>query len=192
MTRRRIMYSPNGIGFWLSPELRGDKDELEANHSSDACDLTWLELKALFMGVQNLEAFEVACTVAQLTFHPACGSTCPQPPTFHLTLEDTSCDELYIIRHGVVERVYGTNLHHVQIYYPEQDSRTVDTVTFDCPPGVTEADIKQAIRDTMQHMPCDEDDDRISYMDDVLTCASQKLHATWTYLSIDECIEVDC
>lgn len=190
MTRRRFMFSAGTIGFFLSPELLGDKFELEEAHSSDACDLTWPELKALFMGVQNQEGFEVACAVAQLTYHPACGSVSPQPPAFHLSLKDVSCDELYIIRHGEVERVYGVNPQHVQIYYREQESSIIDTVAFDCPPGVTEAAVKQAIRNAMQEIHRTEDDDRLSYMDDVLTNAAQKLHATWAYLPIIECLEV--
>lgn len=191
MTRRRFMFSQDNIGFCLSPELLGDKTELEDANSPDACDLTWPELKALFMGVQNQEGFEVACAVAQLTYHPACGSVSPQPPTFHLSLEGVSCDELYIIRHGEVERVHDVNPLYVQIYYREQESSIVDTVAFDCPPGVTEADVKQAIRKAMREIHRTEDDDRLSYMDDVLTNASLKLHATWTYLPIIECLEVE-
>lgn len=73
MIKRQIMYAPGSVGFWLSPVLAGDQQELLDDGSSGSCDLSWPELKAMFMGVNTMEGFEVACLVAQLTFHPASG-----------------------------------------------------------------------------------------------------------------------
>lgn len=190
MIKRQIMYAPSGVGFWLSPVLTGDRQELLNDRSSDTCDLSWPELKAMFMGVNTMEGFEVACMVAQLTYHPASGCLTPDPPSFHLSIDDIVCDELYLIRNGEVERIHNINPLRIQVYYPEQESKVVDTVEFDCPPGVTENVVKQAIRNAMKETKRREDEDRLVYMEDVLTRAAVCLHATWNYLPIIECLEV--
>ncbi len=192
MTTRRIIFpAPSEVGFWLSPPLVGDKTELLEAGSPYACDLDWPEIQAMFQGVQNIVGFEVACAVAQLTFMQAEGERCSEPPVFHLSLVDLRCDELYRIEHGEVKRMYGVNPLRIQVYYREQESKTVDTVEFDCPPGITEQEVEQAIEDAMREMPMSEDEDRLSRMEDVLTCAACKLHAAWAYLPIVKCLEVE-
>ncbi len=192
MTTRRIIFpAPSEVGFWLSPPLVGDKTELIEAGAPCSCDLDWPEIQAMFQGVQNIVGFEVACTVAQLTFTPAEGERCSQPPIFHLSLEDLRCDELYRIEHGEVKRMYGVNPLRIQVYYREQENKTVDTMEFDCPPGTTAQELEQAIAAAMKETPRAEDEDRLSHMDDVLTCAAMKLHATWAYLPITKCWEID-
>lgn len=192
MTTRRIIFpAPSEIGFWLSPPLVGDKSELPEAGASCSCDLDWLELKAIFQGVHTIQAFEVACAVAQLAFTPTEGERRSQPPVFHLSLEDLRCDELYRIEHGEVKRMYGVNPLRIQVYYREQENKTVDTVEFDCPPGMTAQELEQAIAAAMQEMPVSEDEDRLSRMEEVLTCAAMTLHATWAYLPIAKCLEVE-
>ena len=66
----------------------------------------------------------------------------------------------------------------------------VDTVEFDCPPGVTEDQVKQNLRSAMKEKKRSEDEDRLTYMEDVLTLAALRLHATWNYLPVIECLEV--
>lgn len=190
MIKRQIMYAPSGVGFWLSPILAGDRQELLDDRSSDSCDLSWPELKAMFMGVNTMEGFEVACMVAQLTYHPASECLTPAPPSFHLSMDGIACDELYLIRNGEVERLHGINPLRIQVFYPEQENKVVDTVEFDCPPGVTEDLVKQTVRDAMKEVKHCEDEDHLTYMEDVLTLAALHLHATWNYLPIIECLEV--
>lgn len=190
MIKRQIMYVPGSVGFWLSPVLAGDQQELLDDGSSDSCDLSWPELKAMFMGVNTMEGFEVACLVAQLTFHPASGCLSLASPSFHLSMDNVACDELYLISNGEVKRLYGINPLRVQLSYPEQESKVVDTVEFDCPPGVTEDQVKQTLHSAMKEKKRSEDEDRLTYMEDVLTLAALRLHATWSYLPIIECLEV--
>ena len=190
MIKRQIMYAPGSVGFWLSPVLAGDQQELLDDGSSGSCDLSWLELKAMFMGVNTMEGFEVACLVAQLTFHPASGCLSLASPSFHLSMDNVACDELYLISNGEVKRLYGINPLRVQLSYPEQESNVVDTVEFDCPPGVTEDQVKQTLHSAMKEKKRCEDEDRLTYMEDVLTLAALRLHATWSYLPIIECLEV--
>ena len=190
MTRRQILFVPEGLGFWLSPVLAGDKLELITSGSEDSCDLTWPELKAMFMGVNTKEGFEVACMVAQLTFHLSGACAESMPPTFHLSMDGIDCDELYVIRHGEVEQLHGINPLRIQIYYPEQENKVVDTVEFDCPPGVTAEQVKQVVQDAMEEVQRSEEEDRLTYMEAVLTVAALKLHATWMYIPIVECMEV--
>lgn len=190
MIKRQIMYAPGSVGFWLSPVLAGDQQELLDDGSSGSCDLSWLELKAMFMGVNTMEGFEVACLVAQLTYHPASGCLSLASPSFHLSMDNVACDELYLISNGEVKRLYGINPLRVQLSYPEQESNVVDTVEFDCPPGVTEDQVKQTLHSAMKEKKRCEDEDRLTYMEDVLTLAALRLHATWSYLPIIECLEV--
>lgn len=190
MIKRQIMYAPGSVGFWLSPVLAGDQQELLDDGSSGSCDLSWLELKAMFMGVNAMEGFEVACLVAQLTYHPASGCLSLASPSFHLSMDNVACDELYLISNGEVKRLYGINPLRVQLSYPEQESNVVDTVEFDCPPGVTEDQVKQTLHSAMKEKKRCEDEDRLTYMEDVLTLAALRLHATWSYLPIIECLEV--
>ena len=190
MIKRQIMYAPGSVGFWLSPVLAGDQQELLDDGSSGSCDLSWLELKAMFMGVNTMEGFEVACLVAQLTYHPASGCLSLASPSFHLSMDNVACDELYLISNGEVKRLYGINPLRVQLSYPEQESNVVDTVEFDCPPGVTEDQVKQTLHSAMKEKKRCEDEDRLTYMEDVLTLASLRLHATWNYLPVIECLEV--
>ena len=190
MIKRQIMYAPGGVGFWLSPVLTGDRQELLDGGSSVSCDLSWPELKAMFMGVNTMEGFEVACVVAQLTYHPNGGYHTPASPSFHFSMDNVACDELYLISNGEVKRLYGINPLRVQLYYPEQESKVVDTVEFDCPPGVTEDQVKQNLRSAMKEKKRSEDEDRLTYMEDVLTLAALRLHATWNYLPVIECLEV--
>lgn len=156
-----------------------------------SCDLDWPELKTIFHGVRDIVGFEVACAVAQLAFVPSEGERSSQPPVFHLALDDLRCNELYRIEYGEVKRMYGVNPLRIQVYYREQDNKTVDTVEFDCPPGMTAQELEQAIAAFMKEMPMTEDEDRLSHMEDVLTCAACKLHATWAYLPIAKCVEVE-
>lgn len=192
MTTRCIIFpAPNNGGFWLSPPLVGDKTELLEAGSPCSCDLDWSELKDIFQGVHDITSFEVACAVVQLAFAPAESERRSQPPVFHLSLEDLRCDELYRIEHGEVKRMYGVNPLRIQVYYREQDNKTVDTVEFDCPPGMMAQELEQAIAAAMKEMPMAEEEDRLSHMEDVLTCAACKLHATWAYLPIAKCVEVE-
>ena len=67
----------------------------------------------------------------------------------------------------------------------------MDTVQFDCPPGVTQEEVLRAVRDAQREIPIGDDEDRVSWMDDVLTRASLALRATWEYVTIAGSIEVD-
>lgn len=185
MTRRRIIFRPSGgIGFWITPEINGDHDEFLRISSSDACDLTWTEMKNLFCGVQSYDDFRQACDTLQRCFHSSIASIEPEPPLHLLSLDDICCDELYEIGHGEVRRLYKTNPVYVQIYYQEQESSIVDTAFFDCPPGITHEEVLHAIHTAQKEMPIKEDEDRLSWMDDILTRASLVLHATWEYIPI--------
>lgn len=190
MTRRRIMM-PCGIGFWITPEINGDHDELMTFGSSDSCDLTWSEIRALFMGAQDKAAFEQASVMAQRCFHSSIGATEPMPLTYHLSLDGLRCDELYRVQNGELQRIYNVNCLYVQIHYSGQESSIVDTAEFDCPPGVTKGELLDAIRAARKELPYQEDEDRLDYMDDVLTRAAIELHATWHYISISTCLEAE-
>ena len=191
MTRRRIMFKPSGgIGFWLTPEINGDRDEFQRIGSADSCDLTWPELKNLFCGVQSYDDFRRACDALQRSFHSSVGSADIEPPLHKISLDGVCCDELYEIEFGEVRRMYETNLIYVQVYYREQESSIVDTVQFDCPPGVSQEEVLQEIKAAQIKMPVRDDEDRISWMDDILTCASLALHATWEYILIAGVIDV--
>ena len=192
MTRRRIIFRPSGgIGFWITPEINGDHDEFQHIGSSDTCDLTWVEMKNLFCGVQSYDDFKQACDAMQRCFHSSIAATEPDPPLHLLSLDDISCDELYEIGHGEVKRLYETNPVYVQIYYREQESSIVDTACFDCPPGMAQEDVLHAIHAAQKEMPIKEDEDRLSWMDDILTRASQALHSTWEYVPIAGVFEVE-
>ncbi len=190
MTRRRIMM-PCGIGFWITPEINGDQDELMTFGSSDSCDLTWAELRALFMGAQDKAAFEQASVMAQRCFHPSIGATELLPLTYRLSLDGLRCDELYQMENGEVQRVYNVNCLYVQIHYGGQESSILDTAEFDCPPGVTKEELLDAIRAARRELPCQEYEDRLDHMDDVMTRAGIKLHAAWRYIPISTCLEVE-
>ena len=192
MTRRRIIFRPGGgIGLWITPEINGDSDELKRIGSADACDLTWPEMKNLFRGVQSWRDFQEAGDAVQRSFHSSIATVPIEVPRHMLSLDGICCDELYEAGHGEVRRVFGTNPIHVQIHYREQESPIVDTAQFDCPPGVTQEEVLQAVRDAQRDMPIGDDGDRVSWMDDVLTRASLALHATWEYVTIAGSIEVD-
>ena len=192
MTRRRIIFrTGGGIGFWITPEINGDSDELKRIGAADTCDLTWLEIKNLFRGVQSWRDFQEASDAAQRSFHSSIAAVPPEPPRHMLSLDGICCDELYEACHGEVRRVYGSNPIHVQIHYREQESPIVDTAQFDCPPGVTQEEVLRAVRDAQREMPIGDDEDRVSWMDDVLTRASLALSATWEYVTIAGSIEVD-
>ena len=192
MTRRRIMFRPRGgIGFWITPEINGDRDEFMRIGSADSCDLTWGEMKNLFRGVQSYNDFKLACDALNRCFHSSVAETEPVPPLHRLSLDGVCCDELYEIDHGEVVRVFETNLIYVQIYYREQESNVVDTAKFDCPPGITQEKVLQAIRRAQKEMPLGMDEDRVSWMDDVLTRAAQALYAIWEYAPIAGVVEVD-
>ena len=191
MTRRRIMFRPNGgIGFWITPEINGDCDEFIRIGSADTCDLTWAEMKNLFSGVQSYDDFRQASDALQRCFHSCVAASATEPPVYKLSLDGISCDELYEVDQGQVRRVYETNLVYVQIYYREQESSIVDTVQFDCAPGISQEEVLQAINAARIAMPIREDEDRISWMEDVLTRASLPLHATWQYIPIAGVVEV--
>ena len=192
MTRRRILYRPDsGVGFWITPEINGDRDEFLRIGSADVCDLTWDEMKNLFCGIQCYEDFERAAYAMQRCYHSSISQSPAIPPRYILSLDDVCCDELYEAAQGQVKRIYGTNLIHVQIYYREQESSDLDTVQFDCPPGKTQAEVLDAIRSAQREMPIGEDEDRISWMDDVLSRAALSLHSTWEYVPIAGVIEVE-
>lgn len=192
MTRRRIIFRlSGGIGLWITPEINGDSDELERIGSADTCDLTWPEMKNMFRGVQSWRDFRDACEAVQRSFHSSIAAAPPEPPIHMLSLEGICCDELYEVVYGEVRRIYGTNPIYVQIHYREQESPIVDTAQFDCPPGVTQQEVLQAVRDAQRDMPIGDDEDRVSWMDDVLTRASLALCATWEYVTIAGSVEVD-
>lgn len=191
MLRRRVLFPVPSIGFWLSPEFLGDKEELAKANSTDSCDLTWEEIKAMFMGVENPVAFEVACIAAQACYHNSETNALSERPTFHLSLDGLHCDELYLAAHGEVKRMHNVNTLYLQVYYCEQDSSINDTVAFDCPPGVTKEDLLRAVSEAQEKIPIKADTSRLDRMDDVLTCAALKLHATWEYLPIVICLEVE-
>lgn len=191
MTRRRIIFRPSGgIGFWITPEINGDSEEFQRTGSSDTCDLTWTEMKNLFCGVQNCDDFRQACYTLQRCFCSSIAAIEPEPPLHLLSLDGICCDELYEIGSNEVKRVYETNPIYAQVYFREQESSIVDTVQFDCPPGVSQEEVLQAINSARIEMPIREDEDRISWMDDVLTRASLTLHATWAYIPIAGVIDV--
>lgn len=191
MTRRRIIFRPvSGVGFLITPEINGDSEELIRFGSADACDLNWPEMKAMFMGVQNPHDFETASNAVQRSFHSACADEILSVQ-YHLSLDDLRCDELYEIDHGDVKRVYGTNLIYVQIHYFEQESAIQDTAEFDCPPGIAEAEVMQAIQAAKAEMPIAGDEDRLTYMDDVLSRAAVALNASWAYVSIAGVVEME-
>ena len=191
MTRRRIIFKPTGgIGFWTTPEINGDHDEFQRMGSADTCDLAWPEMKSLFCGVQSYDDFKQACDAMQRCFRSSITAAELEPPLHLLSLDGICCDELYEISNNVVRRVYETNLVYVQVYYREQESSIVDTVQFDCPPGVSQEEVLQAINSARIEMPIREDEDRISWMDDVLTRSSLTLHATWAYIPIAGVIDV--
>lgn len=192
MTRRRIIFRPDGeIGFFISPEINGDRDEFQKMGSADACDLAWHEIKNLFCGVQVYDDFKQACDVMQRCFHSSVAPAEPEPPVYLLSLNGVCCNELYEINHGEVKRICETNPVYVQVYYCEQDSALVDTARFDCPPGVTQEAVLRAIHTAQNEMPIGEDEDRLSWMDDILTRASLALHSTWAYVPIAGVVEVD-
>lgn len=192
MTRRRIIFKPTGgIGFWTTPEINGDHDEFQRMGSADTCDLAWPEMKSLFCGVQSYDDFKQACDAMQRCFHSSITAAEPELPLHLLSLDGICCDELYEIGHGEVRRMYETNLIYVQVYYREQESRIVDTARFDCPPGMTQQEVLQAIRAAQIEMPIRADEDRLSWMDDILTRASMTLRSTWEYVPIAGVIEVD-
>lgn len=192
MTRRRIIFRPSGgIGFWITPEINGDHDEFLRMGSADTCDLTWPEMKSLFCGVQSYEDFKTACDAMQRCFHSSISAAKPEPPLHLLSLDGICCDELYEIDHNEVRRMYDANPVYVQVYYREQESSIVDTARFDCPPGMTQEEVLQVIRNAQKDMPIHEDEDRVSWMDDILTRASLAVHATWEYVSIAGTIEVN-
>lgn len=192
MTRRRIIFRPSrGIGFWITPEINGDREEFQQIDSADTCDLTWTEIKNLFCGVQNYDDFRQACDALQRCFHSSIAVAEPEQPSHLLALDDIICDELYEIGHSEVRRLYGVNPVYVQIYYREQESAIVDTACFDCPPGMTQEEVLHAIHTAQKEMPIKEDEDRLSWMDDVLTCTSLAIHSTWEYVPIAGVIEVE-
>lgn len=192
MTRRRIIFRPSGgIGLWITPEINGDHDEFLRMGSADTCDLTWAEMKSLFCGVQTYDDFKTACDAMQRCFHSSIAAAEPEPPLHLLTLDDIRCDELYEIGHSEVKRMYDVNPVYVQIYYREQESSTVDTACFDCPPGVTQEEVLHAIHTAQKEMPIKEDEDRLSWMDDILSQASLALCSTWEYVPIAGVIEIE-
>ena len=191
MTRRRIMFKPHGgIGFWITPEINGDCDEFNRIGSADSCDLTWTEMKNLFSGVQSYDDFRQSSEALQRCFHSCVAASAPESLAHMLSLDGISCDELYEVDQGEVRRVHETNLIYVQVYYREQESSIVDTVQFDCLPGISQREVLQAINASRNEMPIREDEDRISWMEDVLTRASLTLHATWEYIPIAGVVEV--
>ena len=191
MTRRRILFrTESGIGFWITPEINGDSEEMSFFCSADCSDLKWTEMKAMFMGVQNQKDFSLTSDAVQRSFHSAIKNEV-HPIQYKLSLDDIHCDELYEVRHGEVTRIYGSNLIYVQVYYREQESSIVDTVQFDCPPGLTQKEVLQAIQTAKKEQPISEDEDRLSYMDDVLTRAALSLHAAWAYIPIAGVIELE-
>ena len=176
MTRRRILFrTESGIGFWITPEINGDSEEMSFFCSADCSDQ---------------KDFSLTSDAVQRSFHSAIKNEV-HPIQYKLSLDDIHCDELYEVRHGEVTRIYGSNLIYVQVYYREQESSIVDTVQFDCPPGLTQKEVLQAIQTAKKEQPISEDEDRLSYMDDVLTRAALSLHAAWAYIPIAGVIEVE-
>lgn len=85
MTRRQIyFYAPERGVWYVSEEYNGDKTELEAHGSADACSETWPEILERFRPVNSLCGFFEALSYAHACYRSAL-QTLPGPRVHVLT-----------------------------------------------------------------------------------------------------------
>lgn len=190
MTRRRIAMAAQSGGYWVTPELNGDREELLRFGSSDSCDLDWPEIVAMFYGVQALPDLAAASRAAQACYHSSLGKIEILSPKYVKDLNSLTCDELFIIQNGIVAPAMRQHALYYQVYYQEQESTMVDTVQFLCPTNVCESELLAAVNQANTDIPSNKDEDRLERMDAVLAQAAKQLGAKWQYLRIAGIVEV--
>lgn len=189
MSRIRFVF-PAFHGFYVAPEIICKNENINES-SSDFCHLSFNQIKTLFSTVQNSTDFDSVSIVVQKSFNHSGCSPEIKHVGFTLDLRELCCDQIYIIKDGKVSRVTNLNPGYVQVHYWEQEDDENDLVRFDCDPCITENQVLKTIRDAQQAMPISEDEDRISWMDRILTQAAAELHAGFSYVHVAGCICVN-
>lgn len=69
MTRRRIYFPTKDGKYTISPELNGDREELELVGSLDTCDLTWKEMVEMLSGIKDTYHFFLAIHDIVTSYH---------------------------------------------------------------------------------------------------------------------------